>query len=104
MGLMEHAYGQSSLGKLFADCAPEEAAAGFSPDRRSVRIHGHTTTIRLEKAFWQVLEQLAAEENMSLTALITMVHDHCPQMDFKNLASCLRVVCLRTTRANRDLQ
>ena len=39
--------------------------AGQSPDRyasqtRSVRLGGHVTSIRLEKAFWDILEEVAA--------------------------------------------
>jgi predicted DNA-binding ribbon-helix-helix protein len=87
-----------SLSELFSECTPDEAAREFSPDRRSIRIHGHSTTIRLEKAFWEALEQLADQENMTVASLVTSVHDHCPQIDTRNLASCLRVVCLRTSR------
>ncbi len=67
----------------------------FAPVRRSIRLHGHSTTIRLERAFWAVLEELAAEEGITLTALITRIQDHCLITNPTNLASCLRVVCLK---------
>jgi len=89
--------GKTPLKSLFAECTPEKAVDAFSPDRRSIRIHGHSTTIRLEQAFWVVLEQLASSEGMTVAELITAVHDHCPQVDTRNLASCLRVVCLRVS-------
>ena len=87
--------GKTPLNVLFSECTPDKAVDAFSPDRRSIRIHGHSTTIRLEQAFWIALEQLATSENMTVAELITAVHDHCPQVDTRNLASCLRVVCLR---------
>jgi predicted DNA-binding ribbon-helix-helix protein len=84
-----------TLGKLFSECTPEDVEKEFASDRRSIRIHGHSTTLRLEKSFWDSLEKLASDENMTVPELITAVHDHCPQTDSKNLASCLRVICLR---------
>lgn len=91
-----------TLDSLFAVCGTDETEATFSPDRRSIRIHGHSTTIRLERAFWESLERLADEEGTTIASLITSVHDHCPQMNTRNLASCLRVICLLTS--NNDEQ
>ncbi len=67
----------------------------YTPERRSVRIHGHSTTIRLERAYWSVMEDMADKEGISVAGLITRVHDHCQFSDQKNLASCLRVMCLK---------
>ncbi len=82
------------LGRLFASCTTDPSAE-FEPIRRSVRIHGHSTTIRLENAFWTVLQELAEMEEMTLAAMITSIQDHCHTTDQSNLASCLRVVCLK---------
>ncbi|MBT6093904.1 MAG: ribbon-helix-helix domain-containing protein [Rhodospirillaceae bacterium] len=70
-----------------------EGALDFSPVRKSLRIHGHSTTIRLEAAFWQVLEEVAETEECSVPVLITQINHHCP-VDRNNMASCLRVFCL----------
>ncbi len=85
----------SPLARLFAVCSPELAKEFYTPERRSVRIHGHSTTIRLERAYWSVMEDLAEKENTSVAGLITLIHDHCQFSDQKNLASCLRVMCLK---------
>lgn len=85
---------QTPLNKLFSLCNVEQHQE-FEPERRSFRIHGHSTTIRLERAYWSVLDILAAEEDLSVAALITRIHDHCQIANEKNLASCLRVVCLK---------
>lgn len=87
--------GLSPLAQLFAMCTPEEAREFYTPERRSIRIHGHSTTIRLENAFWSVLEGLAEREGITVVGIITRVHDHCRFSDQKNLASCLRVLCLK---------
>jgi predicted DNA-binding ribbon-helix-helix protein len=86
--------GGSPLTRLFSLCNVDQKEE-FQPVRRSLRIHGHSTTIRLERAFWTVLEVLAAEEGISVAALITKISDHCLDTNEKNLASCLRVVCLK---------
>jgi len=92
----DQASGQGSpLSQLFTTCSPEQAKAFYTPVRRSVRIHGHSTTIRLEKAYWTVMEDLAEKEGTTVAGLITKVHDHCQFSDQKNLASCLRVLCLK---------
>ena len=67
----------------------------FIPKKRGFRIHGHSTTIRLERAFWSVLEAMAEENNITLPELIQKVHDGCLVANTKNLASCLRVISLK---------
>jgi|MGYP003958138653 predicted DNA-binding ribbon-helix-helix protein len=85
---------QTPLNRLFGLCNVEQHKE-FEPERRSLRIHGHSTTIRLERAYWTVLEILAGEEDLTVAALVTRIHDHCQIANEKNLASCLRVVCLK---------
>jgi predicted DNA-binding ribbon-helix-helix protein len=86
--------GRGPLARLFALCHAEQARE-YQPDKRSIRIHGHGTTIRLERAFWTVLDEMAADEGIATAALVTRIHDHCLWNNDKNLASCLRVVCLK---------
>lgn len=82
------------LARMFALCSPEQSRE-YLPEKRSFRIHGHSTTIRLERAFWTVLEEMALEEGVTPGGLITRIYDHCLVTNEKNLASCLRVVCLK---------
>lgn len=85
----------SPLARLFNMCDPEQAKEFYTPERRSIRIHGHSTTIRLESAFWDVLEDLADKEQTTVAGVIILIHDRCQFSEFSNLASCLRVVCLK---------
>ena len=85
---------QKPLDRLFSLCNVEQHQE-FESERRSMRLHGHSTTIRLERAYWTVLEILAGEEDLTVAALVTRIHDHCQIANEKNLASCLRVVCLK---------
>jgi len=67
----------------------------FIAKKRAIRIHGHSTTIRLERAFWSVVEAMARDMDMSVPQLIERVHDTCLIANDKNLSSCLRVICLK---------
>jgi len=82
------------LSRLFSLCNTDQNEE-FQPVRKSLRIHGHSTTVRLEKAFWTVLELLAEEEGIAVSDMVTRIYDHCMIANEKNLASCLRVVCLK---------
>ena len=82
------------LGHMFNACTTDQIAE-FIPEKRGFRIHGHSTTIRLEQAFWNVLESMATEQSLSLSEMIQRIHDHCLVANDKNLASCLRVICLK---------
>ena len=63
---------------------------------RSLRIGGHCTSIRLEKSFWETLEEIAASEGMSLARLLTTLHHEVLDLhgEVKNFASLLRCACL----------
>ena len=82
------------LDHMFNACTTDQISE-FIPEKRGFRIHGHSTSIRLETAFWNVLEMMAADQNVSLPELIERIHDQCLVANDKNLASCLRVICLK---------
>jgi len=58
--------------------------------KRSVSLHGHKTSVSLEKAFWKVLEEVALSKNISLSQLIKEVDEN----RHGNLASALRLYAL----------
>jgi predicted DNA-binding ribbon-helix-helix protein len=68
----------------------------YESQTRSLRIDGHSTSIRLEMAFWDTLEEIASKEDMSLGKFLTKLHsevlDHCGEVH--NFASLLRCSCL----------
>src|ERR1700761_5432825 len=68
----------------------------YESQTRSLRIGGHCTSIRLELAFWETLEEIAAKEDMSLAKFLTKLHsevlDHHGAVH--NFASLLRCSCL----------
>ena len=87
-------FSERKLQHLFNVCSTEQVLE-FVPLKRSIRLYGHSTTIRLEKAYWTVLEQMAEDEELSLAKLLELISDTCLVANDKNLASCLRVLCLK---------
>ena len=61
------------------------------PQKRSIAIAGHKTSVSLEAAFWSALRRLAAEEGSSLAALVAKVD---AGRGKANLSSALRVYAL----------
>ncbi|MEL0137588.1 MAG: ribbon-helix-helix domain-containing protein [Halieaceae bacterium] len=82
------------LAHMFNACTTEQINE-FIPEKRSLRIQGQSTTVRLERAFWNVLEEIAADHKTTVTGVIQQVADQCLIANDKNLASCLRVICLK---------
>lgn len=85
---------------LFASQDP----ATYAAETRAIRLNGHATSLRLESAFWSILERIAAEEGTSVARFVSTLHDEVldRQGEVSNLASLLRVSCLHWTR-NREL-
>ena len=68
----------------------------YESQTRSLRIDGHCTSIRLEMAFWDTLEEIASKQDMSLAKFLSCLHsevlDHYGEVH--NFASLLRCSCL----------
>jgi len=64
------------------------------PLKRSVVISGHQTSVSLEKPFWEALNQIATDRNLSINRLISEI-DHGRE---GNLSSALRVYVLNTLK------
>lgn len=62
---------------------------------RSVRLQGCVTSVRLEKEFWEILDTLAATQNLSTARFISQLYTEVIEEkgEVSNLASLLRVVC-----------
>ncbi|WP_083219079.1 ribbon-helix-helix domain-containing protein [Bradyrhizobium icense] len=68
----------------------------YESQTRSLRIEGHCTSIRLELAFWDTLEEIAAKERMSLAKFLTALHSEVLEHhgEVNNFTSLLRCCCL----------
>ena len=79
--------------RIFAGQSPET----YTYQTRSVRLGGHSTSIRLEAAFWTILEEIAQRQDTSLAKFLTTLHDEVLELhgEVSNFASLLRCACLR---------
>jgi predicted DNA-binding ribbon-helix-helix protein len=61
------------------------------PQKRSVVISGHATSISLEPIFWNALEQAARERGCSLNALVAAIDvERLEAAERPNLTSAIR--------------
>ena len=74
----------------------------FEPVARSLRIEGFSTSVRLERIFWEMLDQMAAERGLTTGALVTEIHREVfiSAKPLTNFSSALRVICLRQLELN----
>ena len=82
--------------------------ADYEGQTRSLRIGGHCTSIRLEAAFWAVLEEMAAGEGATLGKFLTTLYGEvlAHHGEVRNFSSLLRCACLvhLSRAAGRDVR
>jgi predicted DNA-binding ribbon-helix-helix protein len=62
------------------------------PQKRSIMIAGHATSISLEPVFWEALREAAAADGLPLNALVARIDaERIQAPDPPNLASAIRV-------------
>lgn len=69
----------------------------WEPQTRSMRLDGISTSVRLERFFWTVLEEIGRRDDLSLSQLVAKLSRECAEAghDPANFASFLRVCCGR---------
>jgi predicted DNA-binding ribbon-helix-helix protein len=74
--------------------------AGQDPNRyesitRRLRLNGQSTSIRLERAFWGIIDQMAGNEGSSTPAFLSKLHSEVLQQhgEARNFTSLLRCAC-----------
>lgn len=79
--------------KIFIQSHPEL----WTSATRSLRIEGMVTSIRLENAFWDILEELALRDNFNVPQLVSRLYRESIDAghDLGNFTSFLRVCCMR---------
>ena len=77
---------------LFASQSPDS----YAFETRSIRLNGQSTSIRLEKVFWELLEDIAAAEAMSVPRFISALHQEILLLrgEVPNFTSHLRCICV----------
>ena len=82
---------------LFASQCPDS----YAFETRSIRLNGQSTSIRLEKVFWEILEEIAAAEGMTVPRFISTLHQEILLLrgEVPNFTSHLRCVCVTDRQA-----
>ncbi|MDX5413846.1 MAG: ribbon-helix-helix domain-containing protein [Rhodobacterales bacterium] len=74
--------------------------AGQDPSRyeyitRRLRLNGQSTSIRLERAFWGIVDQMAQKDGVSTPAFVSKLHSEVLEQhgEVTNFTSLLRCAC-----------
>jgi len=74
--------------------------AGQDPENyrfisRSIRLAGHSTSVKLESKFWAILDGIAEEQGMTTPKFLSLIYDEALDIngDVPNFASLLRCAC-----------
>ena len=64
---------------------------------RSVRLHGYSTSVRLENIYWRLLEEIAGRDGLSVAEILARLYEELLEQHgaVDNFASFLRVCCAR---------
>ena len=62
---------------------------------RRLRLNGQSTSIRLERSFWHIVDQIATDEQLSTPAFISKLHAEVLEIhgEALNFTSLLRCAC-----------
>src|SRR5271169_5326839 len=88
---------------LFASQSPES----YAFETRSIRLNGQSTSIRLERVFWRILEQIAVSEGMSVPRFISTLHSEVllkwgEVPNFTSHLRCISIVAIDNRRAQLE--
>ncbi|PRY24434.1 putative DNA-binding ribbon-helix-helix protein [Aliiruegeria haliotis] len=78
--------------QIFAGQEPDD----YQPETRRMRLNGHGTSIRLERSFWEIVDEIAASEGLSTPAFVSRLHLEVLELrgEVVNFTSLLRCACL----------
>lgn len=84
---------------LFASQCPDS----YAFETRSIRLNGQSTSLRLERVFWDLLEDIAAAEGMTVPRFISTLHREILLLrgEVPNFTSHLRCICV-TARTSAE--
>ncbi|WP_093015692.1 ribbon-helix-helix domain-containing protein [Roseivivax halotolerans] len=70
--------------------------ARYASTTRRLRLNGQSTSIRLENAFWDTLDEIAAGEGISTPCFLSTLHAEVLELRGEpvNFSSLLRTTCL----------
>jgi predicted DNA-binding ribbon-helix-helix protein len=86
--------------RIFATQDP----ASYALQARALRLNGHTTSIRLEAAYWAILDEIAVKEGLTTPRFIGKLYEEVLGWhgEVANFSSMLRVTCTLYLRMAAD--
>jgi len=77
---------------IFAGQDPDD----YEPETRRLRLNGQSTSIRLERSFWEIIDEIAQSEGVGTPAFISKLHSEVLELrgETRNFTSLLRCACL----------
>jgi predicted DNA-binding ribbon-helix-helix protein len=87
--------------RIFAGQDP----ANYRYITRSVRLGGHATSIRLEAAFWDILDEVAESQEISTPRFLSILYDEVLELhgEIANFASLLRISCVLYLKGTQNV-
>lgn len=81
-----------------------QARSRYARETRRMRLNGQSTSIRLENAFWEIIDEIAASEGVSTPAFISRLHAEVLEVqgEPENFTSLLRCACLVFIESERN--
>ncbi len=78
--------------QIFAGQNPDD----YEPITRRLRLNGQSTSIRLERNFWTIVDGIAQHEGMTTPAFVSKLHSEVLENrgEAPNFTSLLRCACL----------
>jgi predicted DNA-binding ribbon-helix-helix protein len=69
----------------------------YEPITRNIRLNGQSTSIRLERSFWVIIDAMAKEEGVSTPTFLSTLHSEVLEIhgEAKNFTSLLRCSCVK---------
>ncbi|MDE0588307.1 ribbon-helix-helix domain-containing protein [Halocynthiibacter sp. C4] len=76
----------------------------YAATTRRLRLNGQSTSIRLENAFWEILDQISAKDGVTTPAFISTLHSEVLELrgEPSNFTSLLRCACLAFIEASSE--
>ncbi len=68
----------------------------YESETRRLRLNGQSTSIRLENAFWAIIDEIAQNEGLTTPAFVSKLHAEVLELkgEPENFTSLLRCTCL----------
>ncbi len=87
--------------QIFAGQDPDS----YESELRSLRLNGQSTSIRLEVAFWELIDQIATDEGLTTPGFLSKLHSEVLLLngEVRNFTSLLRCACLQYLRSKGGL-